>query len=97
MTSNDMNRIRELENEIDELRKENEKLILVIEDNGPGISDEMESLFKNGVGLSNTVERLEQIYGNGYQFHLQNRDEGGVRFVMEIPFRIEMTEKPGFY
>jgi two-component system LytT family sensor kinase len=68
--------------------KENETLKLIIEDNGPGIPGEMESLFKNGVGLSNTVERLEQLYGNNYQFHLQNRDEGGVRVVMEIPFKI---------
>ena len=71
-------------------RKENETLKLIIEDNGPGISDEMESLFKSGVGLSNTVERLEQLYENNYQFHLQNRDEGGVQVMMEIPFRKEM-------
>jgi len=74
-------------------RKESERLKLIIEDNGPGISSEMESLFKNGVGLSNTVERLEQLYGNDFQFHLQNRNEGGVCVVMEIPFKIEMQEK----
>lgn len=78
-------------------RKENERLKLIIEDNGPGIPGEMESLFKNGVGLSNTVERLEQLYGDNHQFHLQNRDEGGVRVEVGIPFKIEKQEKPGFY
>ena len=78
-------------------RKENERLKLIIKDNGPGISVEMESLFKNGVGLSNTVERLEQLYGNNFQFHLQNRDEGGFRVEMEIPFKLERQEKPDFY
>jgi len=67
--------------------KESERLKLMVEDNGPGISEEMENLFKNGVGLSNTVERLEQLYGKNYQFHLQNRSEGGVSVIMEIPFK----------
>lgn len=70
-------------------RKENDKLKLIVEDNGPGISEEIRTIFKNGLGLSNTVERLEQLFGNNYQFHLQNRSEGGVRVVMEIPFQLE--------
>lgn len=68
-------------------RRENDKLKLVLEDNGPGISAEMEQIFKNGVGLSNTAERLEQLYRNNHHFHLQNRNEGGLRVVLELPFK----------
>jgi two-component system LytT family sensor kinase len=68
-------------------RMENGKLKLIIQDNGPGISGEMTQIFKNGVGLSNTVERLEQLYGNNHHFQLQNRGEGGLQVVMELPFK----------
>ncbi len=68
-------------------RRENDNLKLVLEDNGPGISAEMDQVFKNGVGLSNTAERLEQLYGNNHHFHLQNRNEGGLRVVLELPFK----------
>jgi two-component system LytT family sensor kinase len=68
-------------------RMENGKLKLIIQDNGPGISGEMNQIFKNGVGLSNTVERLEQLYGNNHHFQLQNRGEGGLQVVMELPFK----------
>lgn len=67
--------------------KENEKLKLIIEDNGPGISGEIDQIFRNGVGLSNTVERLEKLYGDDHQFQFNNRVNGGLQVVIEIPFR----------
>lgn len=68
-------------------RKEAGKLKLIIEDNGIGIAEELDQVFKNGLGLSNTVERLENLYGNNHQFQLQNRDEGGLQVILEIPFK----------
>lgn len=68
-------------------QKDAGKLKLIIEDNGIGISGEMDRTLKNGVGLSNTVERLERLYGIEQSFQLQNRSEGGLQVVIEIPFR----------
>ena len=44
---------------------------------------------QNGVGLANTAERLEKLYGREQGFHLQNLDTGGLQVVIEIPFRPE--------
>ncbi len=43
---------------------------------------------KNGVGLSNTAERLEKLYGANHRFYLQNLEKGGLQVEMEIPFRL---------
>ncbi len=69
--------------------RENGKMKMIIADNGPGLSAAPEQVMKNGVGLANTVERLEKLYGNEHAFHLQNRSAGGLQVVMEIPFRVE--------
>ena len=59
-----------------------EKLQLTVSDNGPG----MVSMTGNGVGLSNTLARLEKIYGDNCNFKLENREEGGLMVTLEIPF-----------
>ena len=67
--------------------RENDRLIISIQDNGPGIAGNIDQIMKKGVGLSNTVERLEGLYGTNYNFLLQNLNEGGLQVMMEIPFR----------
>lgn len=62
------------------------KLQIILEDNGPGFTtNQTENDLKNGVGLSNTVERLENLYGNDYKFFIQNKEQGGVKVHLEIP------------
>lgn len=68
--------------------KIDERLILKIEDNGPGITGNIKQLMNNGLGLSNTVERLEKLYGNDQSYELQNKKEGGLQVRIEIPFRL---------
>jgi LytS/YehU family sensor histidine kinase len=70
-----------------ESKKENNSLSISIKDNGPGISESKEKILKNGVGLSNTVERLEKLYSKNQQFHLQNINDGGMEVRMVIPFQ----------
>jgi len=69
------------------VRKENSKLVITLKDNGPGISAMTPELFKNGVGLSSTVERLEKMYASNQSLHLENLDSGGLKVVLQIPFR----------
>jgi sensor histidine kinase YesM len=74
-------------------RKEKNRLKLMVIDNGPGISGEMNQIVKNGVGLSNTIERLEKLYENNYHFHIQNITDGGLQVVIDIPFSYSSSEK----
>lgn len=68
-------------------KKQSNKIVLRISDNGPGITGNSEQIFKNGVGLSNVVERLEKLYGSEQRFRLQNKNNGGLEIIVEIPFR----------
>jgi len=68
-------------------RKENGKMKLIVRDNGPGIVDAPGKLRNNGVGLSNTAERLERRYGQNHRFQFKNMRAGGLEVEMEIPFR----------
>jgi len=40
-----------------------------------------------GIGLANTVERLQTLYGPNHRFHLQWPEAGGCGVLIEIPFR----------
>ena len=68
-------------------KRDNNRLILVIRDNGPGIKVDQDQLINRGVGLSNTVERLEGLYEDDHRFLLQNLGEGGLQVLIDIPFR----------
>ena len=74
-------------------KKRENRMLLTVQDNGPGISDKMEQIMNNGVGLSNTVERLEKIYGSNHRFHMRNISEGGLQIVIDIPFETSTREK----
>jgi two-component system LytT family sensor kinase len=41
----------------------------------------------NGIGQSNTVERLKTLYGSNYRFWLEWPEAGGCRVTVELPFR----------
>ena len=41
----------------------------------------------NGIGLANTAERLQTLYGDRQRLSLQPQEEGGYEVVIEIPLR----------
>lgn len=53
-----------------------------IDDNGAGLANNLHQ----GVGLSNTRERLEKLYGEKFEMNLSNSDKGGVSVLLKIPF-----------
>ncbi|MGH7449772.1 MAG: sensor histidine kinase [bacterium] len=63
-----------------------ERLHLQIKDDGPGLADD--EPLKNGVGLSNTIARLQRLYGVEQSFNLSNAPEGGAMVTLEIPFAL---------
>ena len=58
-----------------------EQLRLEVVDSGPG----PEGATRDGVGLSNTRDRLREMYGSAASFHLGAHPEGGTRAVVTIP------------
>lgn len=63
-------------------------LCIAVCDNGPGIgfttpADKPEGC---GVGLQNTQERLRALYEDDYQFTLANKEGGGLRVFIRVPY-----------
>lgn len=55
---------------------------LRVRDHGRGINGN----FKKGTGLSNTAERLRQLYGSRQKLEWQNCDGGGLLVTVAVPF-----------
>ena len=70
-------------------RLENSRLHLFVEDNGPGMGGNPKEFVGKGVGLSNTLARLEQLYGEHHQVSFVNRDEGGLTVHLVFPYKEE--------
>lgn len=69
-------------------RSENGRLTLEVSDNGPGIADLEKGTWRKGVGLSNTEERLEGMYGQDHQLLLENSRSGGLTVTVRLPLRM---------
>ena len=70
---------------------------LTVADSGPGFPADHESVLadSDGVGLSNTKERLDTLYGDTHTFELGTAAEGGARVSIRLPLSPkEKPEKP---
>ena len=71
--------------------RQNGVLRIEVTDDGHGMNGMGPEGVKNGVGLTNTKNRLRQMYGDASQLQLDKRTEGGVRVTMELPFTRQHT------
>jgi LytS/YehU family sensor histidine kinase len=69
--------------------REAEKLFLQIEDDGNGLTKSIEESLTKGYGIKNTIERLNILYGRNYSLQFSNKETGGLRVTLSIPFRME--------
>jgi two-component system LytT family sensor kinase len=69
-------------------RHEDGLLEIKVTDDGPGLKDGWRIEESDGIGLSNTRERLQQLYGAEQRFNICNRTEGGVEATLLIPLRL---------
>ena len=63
-------------------------LRLTVYDNGAGLPDDWQMKGSTGIGLANTVARLQQLFDDNHQIDIRNRDGGGVEVVITMPLRI---------
>jgi two-component system, LytTR family, sensor kinase len=66
--------------------RSNGTLELAVRDDGPGLPDSALTAFAEGIGLSNTRLRLEQLYGGRHRFEITNGPAGGLVVSLGIPF-----------
>lgn len=70
--------------------REGEKLRLSVFNNGMLLSEDWNMEESDGVGLSNTRARLEQLYNSSQEFSLCNTN-GGVMATVKLPLRLSLN------
>ncbi|HEV7589026.1 MAG TPA: sensor histidine kinase [Longimicrobium sp.] len=68
-----------------EARREGDRVVLRVRDNGPGMDGGAPA--REGVGLRNTRERLAQLYGGEGGLVLRPAEGGGVEAEVSLPWR----------
>jgi len=69
--------------------RDGDALCLDVQDSGSGPREEAVG---NGIGLSTTRARLEQLYGRKHTLHLERAKSGGALASVRIPFHTTPTE-----
>jgi len=67
-------------------RHVDDDLNIQILDDGPGLK-ENDLAPREGIGLQNTRQRLDQLYGSSYEFDLRNGEQGGLIVNLVIPYK----------
>lgn len=70
------------------------RVLIAIRNSGPRASNHNGQLSK-GIGLANTAERLETLYGDNHRFSLSWPEAGGCEVTIEVPFRTAAPELEG--
>ena len=64
-------------------------LVMQLADTGPGLGNGAVDSKSSGVGLKNTRERLQQLYGDEQAFTLAPNEPRGLRITINIPFEAD--------
>ena len=64
--------------------------MIVVRDNGIGISGNA-----TGIGVGNTRDRLEALYGAHHRFTLRNRESGGAEAEIILPYHVQPLARHG--
>ena len=65
-------------------RRENGALLLEVSDSGPGVREQL-ALAGGGIGLTNTAERLRQLYGGPHGLTFANGEGKGLTVTVRLP------------
>jgi hypothetical protein len=65
--------------------RNNDHLLLEVEDSGAGF-DNIDTVKKEGLGIKNTIERLEKLYHEDYIFDIDSSALGGAKVSVQIPY-----------
>jgi two-component system, LytTR family, sensor kinase len=68
-------------------RRDGERLCLSVADDGQGGALQGDGFPREGIGLTNTRQRLRERYGSDHTLHLTKGEDGGLLVAVNIPFR----------
>ncbi|MFC1725667.1 sensor histidine kinase [candidate division KSB1 bacterium] len=68
-------------------KKIDENFIVEVHDSGDGIDSKTDTENSNGIGISNTRERLKQLYAENHSFELTGSPMGGLLVRIKFPFK----------
>ncbi|GAB5521587.1 MAG: histidine kinase [Rhodothermales bacterium] len=68
-----------------------DRVRIVVDDDGTGLPDGWRLEDHAGVGLANTQRRLRELYGAAHRLYVQPQVEGGVRVEIALPIRCART------
>jgi len=64
-----------------------QELLLELSDEGPGIADpDHPRSPEGGIGLTNTRDRLREMYGDDHNFKLENLSPAGLKVCIRVPY-----------
>ncbi len=67
-------------------------LVMQVSDTGPGLGNGKSEHKSSGVGLKNTRERLQQLYGDKQAFTLAPNEPSGLAITINLPFEEDDVE-----
>lgn len=73
--------------------RQNGSLLLRVLDDGQGFAPASADQKSDGIGLSNTRARLENLYAGAHEFSIYEPADGGTGVAIEIPFREPSTQE----
>ncbi len=76
-------------------RGDADTLRLTVKDDGPGLPADWDAEHGFGVGLSNTRERLERLYGKNQRFEITGPAGGGVEVTLTLPLHVSSPTASG--
>lgn len=68
--------------------RDNGSLILEVDDSGPGQPGAATVVPGHGIGLANTRQRLQRLYGEAQELVLSQRPDGGTSVRVVLPYRV---------
>lgn len=71
----------------------NNRLVLEVHDNGDFKKNLDEIKNSGGLGLKNTIERLNELYSDKYSIDFKNSEYGGLSVFINIPFKKMLNDK----
>jgi two-component system, LytTR family, sensor kinase len=74
------------------LARDQDSLVVTVEDDGPGVPPGWDLATHCGRGLKNVIERLEKLYPGAWSFTLKNRARGGAIARLRIPWQVAATD-----
>lgn len=72
---------------------ENGHLHLAVLDDGAGLPGNWQMKSSVGIGIANTVARLQQLYNGEHRFNIRNREDVGVEVTVVIPFHTSSGDR----